>query len=473
MSEFLSKHIAFQASPEVNTRAMDPRPLSITELTQKIKRLLETQLTDVLVEGEISGFKGASSGHLYFDLKDSGAIIHCVVWASDAGRLRFNPSNGAKVEARGRLTVYDQRGQYQLSVTHMRPAGLGKLYQAFIEMKERLATEGLFDQAHKKAIPAHPRSIGLVTSPTGAAIRDMLNILARRAPHIHVYIWPARVQGDTAAKEVAGAIRRFNSMDSSVDVLIVGRGGGSLEDLWAFNEEVVARAIWDSQIPVISAVGHETDTTIADFVADLRAPTPSAAAELVARDSTDLIKQLGILQSRAYRALREQSSFLRQGPHLRSRLESAFLPRIQGLQAQLKEFERSYGIQMPLQRVNQTRQQHDELMERLNRNITDKLRNLKNHHQQIEAHLGALNPKAILKRGYSITYSEDTASIISRANEVSRGASLKIILGEGQLAAVVDGTPNSRRAPVKSSRKKRGIPPAIEWFGSDSDDSET
>ncbi len=454
----------------VQTTASAPRPLSVTELTHKIKRLLETQIVDILVEGELSGFKAASSGHLYFDLKDSGALIRCIMWSTDAGRLKFRPDNGAKVELRGRLTVYDQRGQYQLTVASMRPAGLGKLYQAFLEMKERLATEGLFDPAHKKPLPSHPLNIGLVTSPTGAAVRDMLNILTRRAPHIHIMIWPVRVQGDGSAKEIARAIRRFNALEPVVDVLIVGRGGGSLEDLWAFNEEIVARAIFESVIPVISAVGHETDTTIADFVADLRAPTPSAAAELVARDSSELVKHLHLLQGRAMRAIRERSSFLRQTPHLAMRLEGALLPRLANFQSQLKEFKRSYGIQLPLQRVNQGKQHHDSLMDQMKRNLRERVSSSKTQFLNNETQLKNLNPKGILKRGYSITYNANTGKILQSSKEAPAGTALNLILGQGQVSAQVTGAGVISLAPSQRRKKKKMDP--VEWFGSKAGDDE-
>ncbi len=451
------------------TAVSTPRPLSVTELTQKIKRLLETQIVDILVEGELSGFKAASSGHLYFDLKDAGALIRCIMWSTDAGRLKFCPDNGAKVELRGRLTVYDQRGQYQLTVTSMRPAGLGKLYQAFLEMKERLATEGLFDSVHKKPLPPHPTAIGLVTSPTGAAIRDMLNILKRRAPHIHIYLLPVRVQGEGSALEIAKAVRRFNALQLAVDVLIVGRGGGSLEDLWAFNEEVVARAIFDSKIPVISAVGHETDTTIADFAADLRAPTPSAAAELVARDSSELVKHLHLLQARAFRAMKEHSSFLRQTPHLAMRLEGAVLPRLAAFRSQLKEFDRSYGIQLPLQRVNQGKQHHDSLMEQMKRTLHDRTSHCKTSLTGNQTQLRNLNPKGILKRGYSITYDATSDKIIQDSKKAPAGTALNIILGHGQISAQVTGGSGvkspARRGPIKKLS-------AVEWFGSGTDNDE-
>lgn len=440
------------------------RPVTVTELTRKIKRLLETQVANVLVEGEISGLTVAGSGHYYFDLKDAGALLRCVMWASDAARLRFRPKDGTKVELRGRLTVFDKKGQYQLAASSMRPAGLGKLFQAFMEMKDRLAAEGLFAEDRKRAIPPHPACIGIVTSPTGAAIQDMLNILTRRAPHIHVYIWPVRVQGDGAAAEIARAIHRINEVDLPIDVLIVGRGGGSLEDLWAFNEEVVARAIHGSRIPLISAVGHETDTTIADYVADLRAPTPSAAAELVARDSAEILRHLRILQNRALSALRQHTAFLQQAPHLAMRLESAVLPRVERFRALLREAERSYGIQMPQQLLNQARQQTDTLVDQINRAASTRMQDRLRAHKQFESQLRHLNPKAILKRGYSITYNADTGSILQDPKDAPPATALNIILGGGELAATVSGAgATAPRAPKR--RKKTNA--ALEWFGSD------
>ncbi len=456
------------ASETEETSDVAQRPATVTELTRKIKRLLETQIVDVLVEGEVSGLKAAASGHVYFDLKDSGAILSCVMWARDAARLKFRPENGAKVELRGRITVYEQRGAYQLTISHMRPAGLGKLYQAFIEMKDRLTQEGLFDPAHKKPLPPHPHCIGIVTSPTGAAIQDMLNILSRRAPHIHIYIWPVRVQGDGSAREVARAIGRFNELHPEIDVLIVGRGGGSLEDLWAFNEEVVARAIFDSKIPVISAVGHETDTTIADYVADLRAPTPSAAAELVARDSGEILRHLRQLQTRAVSALREQTAFLRQAPHLAMRLEGAVLPRLGHLRGQLREFERSYGMQLPQQQLNQSRQHADTLLEQMRRGVQERLKDRKIHHSRFEGQLRHLNPKGILKRGYSITYNAETGHIIQKSAEAKSGTRLNIILGTGELPAVA-GT--SAVAPAR--RKRRATNATLEWFGNADEPEQT
>ncbi|RMD96216.1 MAG: exodeoxyribonuclease VII large subunit, partial [Calditrichaeota bacterium] len=264
---------------------------TVSELTREIKILLETRIPEVWVEGEISNFTHHSSGHMYFLLKDEHAQISCVMWRSRNNTLFFTPQDGMKIIVRGRITVYEKRGNYQLEVLQLHPAGVGELQLAFEQLKNRLRKEGLFDPAHKKPIPPYPERIGIVTSPTGAAIRDMIHILQRRFPPVEIILNPVRVQGEGAAVEIAQAIDQFNRY-GQVDVLIVGRGGGSLEDLWAFNEEIVARAIFRSQIPVISAVGHEVDFSISDFVADLRAPTPSAAAELVVRNREEILAHL-------------------------------------------------------------------------------------------------------------------------------------------------------------------------------------
>ena len=265
---------------------------SVTELNLAIKGLLEKQFPDVWVAGEVSNFRGASSGHLYFTLKDAGAQLRAVCFRNQARYLKFKPQDGISVIARGRLGVYEARGEYQLYVEYLEPAGLGALQLAFEQLKAKLAAEGLFDPARKKPLPVLPRTVGVVTSPTGAVIRDILRVLRRRFRNMNVLIYPARVQGEGAGEEIAEGIKQFNR-ERKVDVMILARGGGSLEDLWPFNEERVARAIAASKIPVISAVGHETDFTIADFVADLRAPTPSAAAELVVHPKRDFRSELG------------------------------------------------------------------------------------------------------------------------------------------------------------------------------------
>src|ERR1700732_2013337 len=267
------------------------RVWKVSELTAGIRELLERAFTDVWVEGEVSNFRPAQSGHLYFTLKDARAQVRCVCFRDQACRLKFHPEDGLQVTVRGSISVYEPRGEYQIYVTNIEPVGLGALQLAFEQLKKKLSEEGLFDEARKKPLPALPRCIGVVTSPIGAAIRDILRVLKRRFPNVHVQLYPVKVQGEGAASEIVQALRYFNRV-KTVDVLILARGGGSLEDLWAFNEEVVARAIFASEIAVISGVGHETDFTIADFVADLRAPTPSAAAEIVVRSRVEFERNI-------------------------------------------------------------------------------------------------------------------------------------------------------------------------------------
>src|SRR4030066_820404 len=271
--------------------------LTVSELTQEIKDILEDKFPDVWVEGEISNLRIPPSGHIYFTLKDDLRQIRAVLFKRQARTLRFVPEDGLHTICRGRFSLYEKRGDYQLILETIEPKGIGALQLAFLQLKERLEKEGLFDPAHKKAVPMIPQKIGIVTSPTGAVIQDMLHILGRRFENLHILLYPVRVQGEGVSSEIAEAIKYFNQR-TEVDVIIVGRGGGSLEDLWAFNEEVVARAIYRSKIPVISAVGHETDYQIADFVADLRAPTPSAAAELVVRDKREMKNILHYLGGR-------------------------------------------------------------------------------------------------------------------------------------------------------------------------------
>ncbi|HUO35681.1 MAG TPA: exodeoxyribonuclease VII large subunit [Candidatus Acidoferrum sp.] len=282
----------------------------VSELTSRIAGMLEREFPDVWIEGEVSNYRPAQSGHLYFTLKDSSAQIRCVCFRDQARGLKFRPEDGLQVILRGAIGVYEPRGEYQVYVSYIEPAGLGALQLAFEQLKKKLAAEGLFDETRKKPLPVLPRRIGVVTSPTGAAIRDILRVLKRRFPNVHLLLFPVKVQGEGAAGEIAEAVRYFNRAKAA-DVLIVARGGGSLEDLWAFNEEVVARAIAGSEIPVITGVGHETDFTISDFVADLRAPTPSAAAEIVVRSRQEFERHLAeserrLIDRMRYRILRSR-----------------------------------------------------------------------------------------------------------------------------------------------------------------------
>lgn len=276
---------------------------TVTELTARIRDLLEAKFHDLWVEGEISNFRQAQSGHLYFTIKDERAQVRCVCFRNDARLLKFRPEDGLHVTVRGAIGVYEARGEYQIYVQSIEPVGLGALQLAFEQLRRRLETEGLFDPSRKKPLPLFPRRIGLITSPAGAAIRDVLRVLSRRFPGVHVVVYPVRVQGDGAAKEIVEAIRYLNRKRLA-DVLILARGGGSLEDLWAFNEEIVARAIAASLLPVITGVGHETDFTIADFVADVRAPTPSAAAEIVVSTRQEFDRHISELSRRLVERVR-------------------------------------------------------------------------------------------------------------------------------------------------------------------------
>src|SRR5579871_5543501 len=263
----------------------------VSELTERISEMLESAFDDVWVEGEVSNCHAAQSGHIYFTLKDARAQVKCVCFRDQARGLKCRPEDGLHLTVRGSIGVYQPRGEYQIYVSYIEPVGVGALQLAFEQLKKKLAAEGLFDESRKKPLPVLPRCIGLVTSPTGAAVRDILRILKRRFANVHVQIYPVKVQGEGAAKEIAAGLKYFSTAKFA-DVVILARGGGSLEDLWAFNEEIVARAISESRLPVISGVGHETDFTIADFVADLRAPTPSAAAEIVVRSRAEFEKHI-------------------------------------------------------------------------------------------------------------------------------------------------------------------------------------
>ena len=387
---------------------MADKVYTISEVTKEIKTLLEQSFGKIWVEGEISNYINHSSGHRYFTLKDQGAQIKCVMWRWAAGHLLFEPKDGMKVKASGQITVYEKTGQYQLVVSALQPAGIGDLELAFQQLKKKLADEGLFDPTHKIPIPAYPRKIGVVTSPTSAAIRDILNITRQRAPSIEIILWPVAVQGEGAAKQIAHAIRQFNKL-KLVDLLIVGRGGGSLEDLWAFNEEVVARAIYDSELPVISAVGHEIDFSIADFVADLRAPTPTAAAEIAARATAELPEWLsGYLEN----------------------ISSAMVRLIEDNKGRIDELSSRYGLKRPLEIIIRRAQRTDELSRLVNLHMVHRMATLKNRSRAIFEKLEIVSPKAILERGFSYTRNADGVAIKS-FKQVAVDDKLEIIFYEG------------------------------------------
>src|SRR6202166_1880364 len=323
------------------------RTLTVSELTARIRDLLGKNFTDIWVEGEISNCREAQSGHIYFTLKDDRSQVRCVFFKQQQRGIRFRPEDGLHVTVRGSISVYEARGEYQIYVENLEPVGLGALQLAFEQLKKRLEAEGLFEAARKKPLPMLPSRIGLITSPTGAAVRDVVRILRRRFPNVHLTLFPVRVQGEGAAPEIVKAIKFFNQREM-VDVLIVGRGGGSMEDLWAFNEEIVARAIFESKIPVISGVGHETDFTIADFVADVRASTPSAAAEIVVQTRREFDTHVASLRD----ALGEQMRY-----------------RILVLSRRVHELAGRRGFRRPLDLLRQQRQRADEMTARLARGL--------------------------------------------------------------------------------------------------------
>ncbi|MEK6698202.1 MAG: exodeoxyribonuclease VII large subunit [Nitrospirota bacterium] len=395
---------------------MQTHILTVTQLTRQIKNLLEGAFPDVWVEGEISNLRAPQSGHTYFTLKDEESQIRAVLFRSSQKNLKFTLQHGMQVICRGRVSVYDPRGEYQIVIEYIEPKGVGALQKAFEELKERLAKEGLFDLDRKKPLPLLPRRIGIVTSPTGAAIRDMLRVIRRRHPRMEILIYPVPVQGADAAPAIVEAIGYFNR-EKKVDVMIIGRGGGSLEDLWAFNEEAVARAIYASNIPVISAVGHETDYAISDFVADLRAPTPSAAAEMVVQSEESFREHIGSLEIGLVRSMRRQIEVLRASLHEKMRV-----------------------LVDPRRRLEQNVQRVDELVGRLATGIGHHLRRDRALLASLAAGLDHLNPLGILSRGYSITKKLPAGAILKDASETKPGDMLSTKLHKGEVVSRVEET---------------------------------
>lgn len=389
---------------------------SVGEITRDIRLALEGSFPKVWVEGEVSNFIRHSSGHCYFSLKDAESVLACVLFKHSAYKVKFNIEDGMSLISLGRISVYNKRGQYQLYVEGVEPKGVGSLQLAFTQLKEKLNSEGLFDQSRKKPIPFLPERIGIVTSPTGAVVRDILHVLKRRFPNMHVILYPVKVQGEGAAEEIKEAIESFNKL-RNVDVIIAGRGGGSLEDLWAFNEEVVARAIYKSEIPVISAVGHEIDYTIADFVADLRAPTPSAAAELVVHEKEDFIQDIDSLAQR---------------------LKAALSNRVEMLRRHLDDIMQRYAFKQPGFLIEQYQQKIDEYTRVLSQNLLHFVKIKKEKVATATGRLKALSPTAILSRGYSITYAQPCGEIIKDAAGVKKGARIKTRLAKGEIVSEVE-----------------------------------
>ncbi|HEX8708871.1 MAG TPA: exodeoxyribonuclease VII large subunit [Pyrinomonadaceae bacterium] len=448
------------------------RPLSVTELTMQVRGALESRFASVWVEGEISNFKAHASGHWYFTVKDEGAQLRATCFRGVNGRIRFRPSDGLQVRVRGRLSVYEPRGEYELIVEGLDPVGAGALRVAFEQMRDRLAAEGLFAEELKRPLPRFPRRVGVVTSPSGAAIRDILNVLKRRTRTVDVLFAPARVQGTGAALEIARAVELLNEhharalsrgrLDETIDVLIVGRGGGSAEDLWAFNEEAVARAFRASRIPVISAVGHETDVTISDFAADLRAATPSAAAELVAAREDEIAVYVEGLTRDFVRALsaqlldarvRVQEAAMSPGfDEVRERLRDAkanvdaAAHRLETLVARAAERARRQSDAVACRlsparlgaRLAAARLRFKLLCAERDAAATARLDEARSRLAVGVASLDALSPLAVLKRGYALAEDEQ-GRLLRDARETRVGAPLRLRLAEGALRCRVEG----------------------------------
>ncbi len=432
---------------------------SVSQLTREIKDRLEGSFPSLRVEGEISNFRAPTSGHFYFTLKDDASQIRVVMFRSRNQALPFLPEDGMQVTMRASLTVYQPRGEYQLIAEWMEPQGQGNLQRAFEALKQKLAAEGLFDPDRKKPLPFLPSRIGLITSPTGAAVRDMIKVLWRRYPNVSLRFCPVRVQGDLAGEEIADALEMLNE-EGRAEVIILGRGGGSLEDLWAFNEEGVARAVAASRIPVVSAVGHETDFTISDFVADLRAPTPSAAAELVVPEKSALVQRTAVLEDRLKGAARNvlgrkedhlhhltrrlrhpgrrvQESLLRLD-ELSDRLFSAQARHLRELRSRIEVSRAMLRRASPARRVEEGTVRMDTARRDLFRFMQHAVHRKQQLWKEVVGRLDSLSPMAVLSRGYSITKVLPTGAILRDAGSVTPGDAVEIILASGELACTVD-----------------------------------
>ncbi|MCB1114010.1 MAG: exodeoxyribonuclease VII large subunit [Chlamydiia bacterium] len=416
----------------------DSTPLSVSEITRSIKFDLETKFKDVFIEGEISNFKRQSSGHLYFSLKDQEAQIGAVMFRGSAEKLKILPKDGDKVTIRGSLSVYAPHGKYQVIVTDLKPSGLGELLVRLEELKIKLNKLGYFKQERKRPLPPFPKTIGIITSPTGAAIQDILNILNRRHSGFHAILNPVKVQGEGAAEEIAQAIREMNRL-KLCDVLIVGRGGGSIEDLWAFNEEIVAHAIFESEIPIVGAVGHETDHTIAEYVADVRAPTPSAAAELVLKESNLLLNALQEASRRLTQQLRQlirhdrqRLSGIQRHPFFTSPY-ALIGPRMQ----KLDHFQIRLEALKPTRKITEMKVRLAHINEKINHAILNKLEQKSFNIKKVDEILKAIDPKTLLTKGYSILFSEKDGSVIKSVRQLEKQEKIKLMLQDGSASSTI------------------------------------
>ena len=397
---------------------MEYNPITVTDLNKYIKNKIDgdEMLNNVLVKGEISNFKNHYTGHMYFTLKDENSLIKCVMFKSYTTHLSFMPKDGMKVMVLGSVAVFERDGIYQIYAKAMKEDGLGSLYTAYEELKKKLEQEGLFAESHKKKIPFMPKTIGVLTSNTGAVIRDIINVSTRRNPGVHIRLYPVPVQGPGAAEKIAEGIKFMNE-NKLADVLIIGRGGGSLEDLWPFNEEIVARAIYDSELPIISAVGHETDFTIADFVADLRAPTPSAAAELTVANIEDVRETLKLYNNRYKVALKKKIELMR---------------------LSYEKCMARPAYKNPTQKINEQYMVIDMKVKALQNSMMLKLKEAKTSFVKETAKLDSLSPLKTLTRGYSIVTKQESGKVIKSVDDLNSGEKVNLRLSDGQKTATID-----------------------------------
>ncbi len=405
---------------------------TVSEITNNIKSLLKKNYSSVYIKGEISNLKVSSLKHVFFNLKDENSIINCVIFDNDLRKIKFKLEDGLKIIALGSVSVFEKRGSYNFIIKQVAPDGKGDLQLAFEQLKAKLDKEGLFSFEHKKTIPEYPQSIGIVTGLQAAALRDILNIINRRYPDINIVIYPAVVQGDTSAKTIVKAIKVFNSF-FPVDVLIVGRGGGSVEDLWSFNEEIVARAIFESEIPVITGIGHEIDYTIADFVADKRAPTPSSAAELAVKNKSDIIKMVENFENKLIGFIDEMMNSKKISFDLNYEKFKNMSNNILKAKSNNLEFLFNNFITSSVKRIENEEHRLKELFQLLKDRSFNRITAEKNRFENLSNKCGLLNPFIILERGYSITYKKDENVIISDSKKTAQDDLLRIKLHKGEI----------------------------------------
>jgi exodeoxyribonuclease VII large subunit len=442
---------------------------TVTQLNQRAKQLLEITFSSIKVEGEISNLSRPSSGHWYFTLKDKGAQVRCAMFRSRTAQVKFQPKEGDQIVVRGKVSLYENRGDYQLIVDAMKPTGEGQLQQAFIQLKQKLGAEGLFATESKQTLPSQIKRIAVITSPTGAAIHDILTVLKRRFPAIEVDIYPVQVQGKEAAQQIIWSINQANA-DGRVDVIIAGRGGGSIEDLWCFNDENLARTIFHSRLPVVSAVGHEVDFTIADFVADVRAPTPSAAAEMLSPDQKDYWQRLVVLTGQLEKSIKQQlqnKQWQLQGAQrglqhpgdklaqyaqtldmLELRMQQSQKNRLNALQKRLTNSQQKLQQQSPANTLQKFQTQLNYLQQRLTSGINQTIINNKERLKQHALLLNAVSPLQTLGRGYAILQTESDV-VIRDSHEVKKGDLVSARIGRGKLSLIVNTVKHERKTSEK------------------------